>query len=35
MSAPSPDGWSLLLRPYRPRVEEFKAYQMPTRRRVD
>jgi len=29
------DGWSLLLRAYRPRVEEFKVYQMPTLRRID
>ena len=29
------DGWSLLLRAYRPRVAEFKAYQMPTLRRID
>lgn len=29
------DGWSILLRAYRPRVEEFKAYEMPTLRRID
>ena len=29
------DGWSFLLRAYRPRVEEFKAYEMPTLQRVE
>lgn len=29
------DGWSFLLRAYRPRVEEFKAYEMPTLQRVN
>ena len=29
------DGWGLLLRAYRPRVEEFRAYRMPSLRRID
>ncbi len=29
------DGWSLLLRAYRPQVEAFKAYPMPALRRVE
>jgi len=29
------DGWSFLLRAYRPRVEEFKAYEMPELQRVE
>ena len=29
------DGWRLMLRAYRPRVEEFKAYEMPTLQRVN
>ena len=31
----SEDGWSFLLRAYRPRVEEVKAYEMPTLQRVN
>jgi hypothetical protein len=29
------DGWNLLLRAYRPRVEEFKTYKMPALRRIN
>ncbi|MGI9262200.1 MAG: DUF1214 domain-containing protein, partial [Woeseiaceae bacterium] len=29
------DGWSLMLRAYRPRVEEFMAYEMPVLTRID
>jgi hypothetical protein len=29
------DGWNLLLRAYRPRVDEFKAYKMPALRRIN
>ena len=29
------DGWNLMLRAYRPRIEEFRAYVMPSLTRID